>query len=146
MEFDIEKFEATNFKDRIEKIPVPALKAFFKLEEEEEPVWTIRGLTSEELALSTQAVQNNKNLDAILQAVGSSVKKEKIDGIKELAGLSSDRVPEELVKKYSWVKHGSINPVCSDELVKKLALNFPTEFHLISNKIMILTGQGRLGE
>lgn len=145
MEFDIEKFETINFKDRIESIPVPRLRAFFKLEDGEEPVWKVRGMTGEESAMAKQAVQDNKNIDAVISAIGSSVKKDKIAGIKELAGLS-DKVPDELVQRYAWLRQGSYDPVCNEELAKKLALNFPEEFYTLTNKILELTGKGRLGE
>lgn len=147
MEFNIEKFEATSFKDRTESVPVPRLKAFFdKLEEGEQPVWVVRGLTGEESALAKQAVSENKNIEAVLAALNTTVKKDKIEGIKALAGVASDRAPDELVQRYSWLEHGSVEPKCSHEMAMKLALNFPEDFYLLTNKIINLTGKGRLGE
>jgi hypothetical protein len=144
MAFDIKKFEAATFKDRIEVVPVPRLAMFFN--NKEKPEWKIRGRTGEESAIAKQAVTDNKNIDAILQAIGSKSKKELVDGIKELAGLSSEKVPDELVQRYSWLEHGSVDPVCSHELAMKLAQNFPEDFFLLTNKIIQLTGAGRLGE
>ncbi len=144
MGFDAAKFETTKFKARVENVPVPRLALFFN--KKEKPVWTVRGLTGMESAVAKQAVSDNRNIDAILSAVGTKVKKEKIAGIKELAGLSPDSVPDELVQRFSWLTQGSVDPVCSHELAMKLAQNYPEDFYLLTNKIMQLTGQGRLGE
>lgn len=146
MEFDAQKFETASFKDRIESVPVPRLKQFFKLKKNEKPAWKVRGLTGEESALAKQAVQDNKNIDAIIQAIGSKGKKDLVEGIKELAGLSSEKVPDELVQRYSWLTQGSVDPVCPHEMAMRLAVNFPEDFYLLTNKIMQLTGMGRLGE
>lgn len=141
--FDIEKFQTTKFKDRTEDVKVPRLKAFFG---DDEPVWKIRGLTGLESAVAKQAVQDNKNIDAVLTAIGSRVKGDIVEGVKELAGLSGEKVPDELVQRYSWLKQGSVDPVCDQDTAMRLAENFPEEFYLITNKIMQLTGAGRLGE
>jgi len=153
MTFDIKKFETTTFKDRTEDVPVPKLSKFFKgagtkvkNKVKIKPIWKVRGLTGSESAMAKQAVAENKNIDAILQDIGSSTKRDLVEGIKELAGLTEDNVPDELVQRYSWLKYGSVDPKCSHELAMKLALNFPEEFYLLTNKIMQLTGQGRLGE
>lgn len=144
MPFDLKKFEATRFTDRVESVPVPKLAPFFPADEP--PAWKVRGLTGMESAIAKQAVTDNKNTDLILSAIGSKLAAEKIDGIRELAGLASDRVPDELVQRYSWLEQGSVEPVCSHELAMRLADNFPEEFFLLTNKIMRLTGMGRVGE
>ena len=146
MAFDIEKFTAANFNDRTEDVPVPRLKAFFKLKKGENPVWKIRGLTGLESASAKQAVADNKNMDAIIKAIGTTIQADKVAGIRELAGLASDAAPDDLVLRYSWLKSGSVDPVCDQALALKLATNFPEDFYLLTNKIMMLTGQGRLGE
>ena len=149
MPFDIKKFETAAFKDRVEEVHVPRLAIFFNSDdknEKEKPVWKVRGLTGEESAIAKQAVSENKNIEAILEAIGSKSKKNLVEGVKELAGLSSDKVPDELVQRYSWLEHGSVDPICSHELAMKLAMNFPEDFFLLTNKIMQLTGAGRVGE
>jgi hypothetical protein len=146
MSFNIEKFETTNFKDRVEGVPVPRLKAFFDLKKDESPVWKVRGLTGLESAMAKQAVSENQNIDAILAAIGSKVKKDLVDGIKELTGVGSEKVPDELVQRYSWLEKGSVDPVCTHDTAMKMAENFPEDFYLLTNKIMQLTGAGRLGE
>jgi hypothetical protein len=144
MPFDAEKFTSASFTDRTEKVPVPRLAAFFG--KKDKPEWTVRGLTGLESAVSNQAAADNKNLDAILTAISTKVTAEKVEGIRELAGLTGDSVPDELVKRYAWLRQGSVDPVCTHEMAMKLAENFPEDFYLLTNKILQLTGQGRLGE
>lgn len=147
MGFDAEKFNTTSFKDRVESVPVPRLADFFN--DGEKPEWKIRGLTGTESAIAKQAVQENQNIEAILKAVGSKLGKNIEEGIKELAGLHSaddEKMPDELIQRFSWLVQGSVDPVCSHELAVRLADNFPEVFYLLTNKIMQLTGAGRLGE
>jgi hypothetical protein len=143
MAFDLDKFESATFKDRIEPVPVPRLKAFFS--EGEEPVWKVRGLTGVESAIAKQAVTMNSNVDAVMKALGSKVGKDIAEAAEELTG-SSDKVPDEMVQRYSWLTQGSVEPKCTHAMAMKLAKNFPEDFYLLTNKIMQLTGAGRLGE
>ena len=150
MSFNTEKFERAKFKDRTESVPVaefsPDIAKFFDLKKGEKPAWTIRALTGEELAIANQAVSENKAIEAVIEAATSRMKKEKVEGIKELAGIATEKVPDDLVKRYSILEQGSVDPVCSHELAMKLAREFATVFNLLTNKIIILTGAGRLGE
>jgi hypothetical protein len=147
--FDVAKFNATNFQDRIKSVSVPRLKAFFapdKNGKSPEIVWKVRGLTGLESARAKQAVDDSKNIETIIEAIGTKIKRDKIDAIKELAGVGEDNVPEDLVRRYSFLVQGSIEPECDQSMALKLAQNFPEEFYLITNTILQLTGQGRLGE
>ena len=53
MPFDSKKFMGTGFVPREQKVPVPTFKDFF--ENGEKPVWTIRGLTGEQIARANEA-------------------------------------------------------------------------------------------
>ena len=142
MSFDSQKFMTIDFKDRIESVPVPRLKKFF----EGDPVWKVRGLTGLESAIAKKAAQDNKSISAIIDAIGTKRKQEMIDGIKELTGIGDDKVPDELVQRYSWIEQGSVDPECDHDLAMALARNFPEDFYHLTNRIMALTGAGRLGE
>jgi NADPH-dependent glutamate synthase beta subunit-like oxidoreductase len=145
MGFDVAKFETATFEDRTESIPVPILARFF--DEGAEPVWVVRGLTGMECALAKQAVRASKNLEVAVESLlEGKLNKKNIKELKAALGFSSDNVPEELVQRYTWIECGSVNPVCSHEMAMKLAVNFPEDFFDITNKIMGLTGDGRLGE
>ena len=116
MGFDIEKFENANFKDRIETVPVPRLKRFFKLKKGEEPVWIIRGLTGFESALARQEVSENQSakIQKILEAIGSKLPKTVADAVKAMAIEDEEDVPDDLVQRYLWLERCSVDPVCSD--------------------------------
>jgi predicted alpha/beta hydrolase family esterase len=144
MGFDLAKFESATFKDRTEAVPVPRLAAFFG--KKDQAVWVVRGLTGVESAIAKQAVQQNSNIEAVLKALGSKVSKEIAEAAEELTGTAADKVPDEMVQRYSWLVHGSVDPKCSHSMAMKLAKNYPEDFYLLTNKIMQLTGAGRLGE
>lgn len=150
MKFNPEKFKAKNFKDRVKDVPVPGLIAFFDLENDEKdaiPVWSVRALEGIEVARARQAVADAQNLSDAVQAVFSNLKNEKIEAIRKIAGLQNiDDVPQDLVKRYSMLTQGSVNPVCDYPLAIKLAKEKSTEFYLLTNTIIELTQHGRLGE
>lgn len=145
MSFDANKFKATNFNDRKKSLPVPQLKAFFP--EDVEPTWTVRGLTGVESARSRQAVTDSKNLEAVIEALGSGSLKLKTEAIRKVAGLDNlDDVPEDIVRRYSWLTQASVDPACDYPMAIKLAENFPEIFYALTNTILSLTHLGRLGE
>ena len=143
MSFDIEKFDQAQFVDRTIKIKVPELKAFFG---DDDPEWTVKGLTGHELAKVNESIKTNKDVSAILEGITSEVNSDKISAIKETLGLSTNS-PDDLIRRISTLMAGSINPMLSQEMCVKLADAFPTTFYLITNKIFELTGEGKqLGE
>lgn len=144
MAFNIAKFEQKQYKDRTADIPVPELAEFFG--EDEKPVWTVKCLTASEIAISTEAVANNRNIDGLIGALAAGGSKEKIEAIKETLGLPTDKAPNDLVKRFSTLVSGSVSPECPQSMAVKLAVNFPVTFYNLTNKILDLTGQGRLGE
>ena len=144
MSFNTNKFETTNFKERTSKVQVSELKDFY--EEDEKPVWEVRGLTGEELAIVNEAISANQNLSSLVSAITSKVTKEKIEAIKETMGLPTDSVPSDIVRRISMLVQGSVNPDCPQSLAVKIARVHPTMFFKITNKIIELTGVGQLGE
>ena len=143
MGFDIKKFEATTFNDRTETIQVPRLKMFFG--EGEVAEWKVRGLTGVESAIAKEAVRKNSNIEAVIKAISSAKASDVVEGVKEIVGIT-DNVPDEIVQRYSWLTQGSVDPICTHEIAMKLGSNFPEDFFLLTNKIIGLTGEGRVGE
>ena len=144
MAFDISKFEQKQYKDRTDDIAVPELKEFFG--DDEKAVWTIRCLSANELAAANEAVENNLNIDGLIGALASGGSKEKIEAVKEAIGLPTDKTPNDLVKRFSMLVSGSVSPECPQNIALKLAHNFPVTFYNLTNRIIELTGRGRLGE
>jgi hypothetical protein len=143
---DLTKFEQTSFKDRTEAVPVAELKAFF--EEDEKPIWTIKGLTAQELSIVTNAVAANAGREKLMTAITSGSSEEKVDAIRQAMSILkvSDNIPDDLCKRHITVVMGSVDPVCSEEMAVKIGTNFPTILYQLSQKIYALTGLGRVGE
>ena len=148
MTFDATKFEATKFKDRTEKVPVPDLKKFFKLKKSEKPIWEVKGLSAHELAIVNNAVEANKGKTELIEAILEGTTKEKADAVRKAMNIIkvSDNVPNDIVRRHMTIVLGSVNPKCSESLAVNLGVNFPTVLFLISQKIYALTGLGRVGE
>jgi len=140
MGFDTKSFRKATFEDRTESVPVPDLKEWFA--EGEEPVFVVRGLTAEELARCNEAVQKNKNISSVVEALHSSNQQEKVQAMREMLGVS-ESVPNELVKRLEQFAIGTVDPDMDHELAVKFAESYPVELYSITNKIMELTGQGR---
>lgn len=143
MAFDSQKFLNTEYKDRTEDVPVPELKNFFP--GDETPVWTVRGLTAEEIARANDAVSQNADVSAIITALVAKQSKEKAEAVRDMLGMST-AVPADIVKRLSHLGSGSVSPECTQEMAVKLGENHSVTFFKLTNKILELSGKGRLGE
>lgn len=140
MGFNLQHFDQADFNAREEDVPVPALAAFF--EEGVDPLWRVRGLTHSELAMAEESVGRDKNVQAVIDAM-SSTGKEKAAAIKELLGIATD-VPRETKKRMEMLVMGSVDPVVELSHAVKLSDAFPIEFGQLTNKILQLTGAGKV--
>jgi len=141
MSFDAKKFLKTKFTARTEPVPVPDLQTFFA--EGEKPVWTVRGLTGQELGRTNEAAEKNRNVAAILEGLISADAKEKAQAVKELLGVGGS-TPADIAKRLECLVIGSVDPPCTLDLAVRLCETFPVEFFQITNVITKLTGQGQL--
>ena len=139
MGFDVNKFKNAQFIQRTEDVKVDMLKEFF--EEKDKPIFTVRNLTGEELGRVNTAVQKNRNVAAILDGLLSNVAKEKIQAIKESIG-SDEKVPDDIARRLEMIQMGTVEPVVTLDIAKKLCRNYPIEFYDITNTITKLTGLG----
>lgn len=144
MGFDINKFETTTFEDRVVVVPVPELKEFF--DKKDKPEWSVRGLTAAELAVTNEAVSANSNMEGVLSAIASHLKSDKVSAATDILGLPSDNVPNDLVRRFSMLVQGSVEPKCSQSMAVKMGETFPTTLFKLTNKIIELTGEGKVGE
>lgn len=140
MAFDLKGFRKAKFEDRTESVPVPGLKAWF--DEGDEPAFVVRGLTAEEVARCNEAVQKNKNVSSVVEALASHNQAEKVQAMREMLGVS-ESVPNDLAKRLEQFAIGTVEPDLDHELAVKFATAYPVEFYQLTNKIMELTGQGR---
>ena len=149
MGIDIRKLKTARFKDRIEEIEVKQLKDFFP--DGEKPIWKIRAISGEEMYFVRNAVERSRNTEELIsQLLSGSGKQKAIAAIRTL-GLDEKDQPEDYVRRLHILRYGSIDPdLKSDveglEICKKVADNYATVFDLLTNRIMALTGLGKLGE
>ena len=120
MPFDQKKFTNTDFKDRTADVPVVELKAFFG--DGEKCVWVVKCLGANEISIANQAIQSNKDLQAIISALVSEQSVEKADAIKDVMGIHSDDVPDDVVRRISLLVSGSLTPECDQEFAVKLSV------------------------
>jgi len=137
--FDSKRFMSTHFTAREEDIPVPDMKDFF--EPKEKPVWRVRGLTGYELGHVNQAAERNRNMDAILDGIASSVAASKADAIRKLIG-DKDEVPDDVARRIEMLVIGSVAPEADIGMAVKICKHFPIEFYQLTQAISRLTGQG----
>jgi hypothetical protein len=141
MSFDTKKFQKTKFTPRTESVPVPDLQAFFP--EGEKAVWTVRGLTGQEIGRANEAADRNKNIAAILEGLTADASKDKAEALKELLGIGGT-TPQDIAKRLEHLTVGSVDPKCTLDLSVRLCETFPIEFFQLTNKIMELTGRGQM--
>jgi hypothetical protein len=139
--FDSKAFMKTKFLFREESVKVPDLKDFFPVGEE--PLWKVRGLEGVELGRVREANKRNSRVAAAVSGLLAGNEQETIDGIKQLFGLTGD-VPEDTAIRMDMLCVASIDPKVEMDLAVKLCACFPIEFSLLTDRIMLLTGQGKV--
>jgi len=140
MGFDLKKFSKAKFEPRTEDVSVPALAGFF--DEGEKPVFKVRGLTGEEMAKTNEAQSKAKNISAVVEALVGSNQNEKVSGLREALGMSEDTLPEDLAKRIEMLRYGCVEPALDLQTASKVFKVAPVEGFNLTNKIMILSGQG----
>lgn len=137
--FDTKSFLKTKMVPRTEGVPVPDLAAFFP--EGEKPLWTVRGLTGQELGQANEAAAKNKVVGATLDAISSLSAREQVEEIKNALGLGKG-VPDDVAKRIEYLALGSVTPAITQDVAVKLCETFPAEFYELTTAIVRLTGKG----
>lgn len=137
--FDTRGFLNEEFVPRQEAVRVDGLSAFFG--EDEEPLWTVRGLTHGELAQAEEASERRQDVAKVVEALEGN-DKYKQEAIQELLGVDG-KVPKDTAKRMEMLVLGSVEPAeVTLDIAVKLANTFPIEFSALTNKILELTGKG----
>jgi hypothetical protein len=139
--FNKDKFLTTEFEQNIAKVPVPQLKEFF--DDEDNPVWIVRGLTGHELGKVNEAAQRNRTIGAILDGIISPEIKEKVDALKAIIGLTDD-TPDDIARRIEMLVIGSVDPKIDHETAVRISEYHPTRLYELTNTIILLGGQGAL--
>ena len=159
MAFKAKEFKKTKFAYRTETVPLPDLKQWFDGPAE----WTVKGLNGNELGRCKEmAERNRKTINAVIETLS----KERTEGrdiasqgrdnatrgrdiasqgivevVEYMTGLDGS-VPMDIALRIELLIAGSIDPICDTGLAVKLNMAFPTEFQILTKKIMRLTGLG----
>jgi len=136
MSFDAAKFERAKFEARTKEVHLPALSDFF---DDEECLWVVRGLNSNELHKAAAADSTQKALAKILQAISEN--QDQAKGAGSALGIYGE-TPGEIAKRLEMLVAGSVSPEITLPVAVKLAENFPIEFLTLTNDITELTGLG----
>jgi hypothetical protein len=141
MPFDIKQFSKAKFSPRTETVRVPALAAFFG--PDDDPVFTVRGLTGEELARAVQAPTKAKKLAAIVEAIAGNQESEQQSALRDLVGLS-DETPDHLAEKIEKLTMGTLEPALDQQSASKIFRVSPSTAYNLVFIIDRLSGQGQL--
>ena len=136
MAFDSKAFMAARFEPRTEALAVPGLAAWFG---DDQPVWTVRGQTANEIAKANNAADKHKAIDSIVKAIAAE--SDKVAAIKAQLGIDGN-TPGEIIKRLEQLVMCSVEPVITLDIAVKLAESRPVEFYILTNKIVELTAMG----
>jgi len=136
MGFDSKAFMAARFEPRTEAVKVPGLAEWFG---GDDPVWTVRGQTANEIAKANAAAEKHKAIDSIVKAIAQE--SDKVAAIKAQLGINGD-TPEEVIKRLEQLVMCSVDPKITLDIAVSLAEKRPIEFYILTNKIVELTALG----
>ena len=141
MPFDLKKFQKAKFEPRTETVKVVSLSEFFG---DDDPAFTVRGLTGEELAKVNAAQSKAKSLNALVEALAGQNQTEKVKAIRDGMGLSEDEIPEDLARRIEMMVHGCVDPTLDAQAAAKVFRVAPVDGYAISNAIITLSGKGMI--
>jgi hypothetical protein len=139
--FDMERFRGAALAPRQAPVPVPDLAHWFA--DGIDPVWTVRGLTGEEIARSNEASQRSVSIAAAVEALASTAaaKPDQVEALQTLLGYGTE-TPADLAKRFDHLVFGSIDPSIDREIAVRLFQSYPVAAYHLTNKILELTGMG----
>lgn len=135
---DLQGFMAAALEPRRQTIDVPELADWFA---DEEPKWTVRGLTAAELVRSRDG--NTDALRTLVEALAGAG--DKAQAIRSALGIADGEVPAEVSRRIETLSIGSVSPELGElhrDVAVKLAEGYPIVFMRLTNAIDALTVQG----
>jgi hypothetical protein len=139
MAFNSRGFMKQQFEARTADVRVLELAEWF--DKDTDPVFTVRGLTFEELNKADNAADNSKAMIELISRLQTKDGPAIAEGIKDAFGVGKE-TPANMVKRINHLVMGSVEPVIDEEFAVKLANTFPIEFMTLTNKVIELTGKG----
>lgn len=139
MPFNKKGFVNERFEARTEDVPVPDLAIWF--DEGETPLFTVRGLTFEELSRADSAADNTGEMLKLLASLQAKSGEQIAEGVKNAFGIGEE-TPPNMIRRKQHLMMGAVNPEVDEEFAVKLSCTYPVEFKILTNKIVELTGRG----
>lgn len=140
MGWDKERVLREEYAIRTKEVRVEALRGAF---DGDEPVFTVRALTANELAGSEEARQSRSQVLALTKALERGEAGELSRAMQGYFGVASDDVKPDFARRLEIVARGVVAPENWDKAQAVwLAEKFPVAFYELSNEILTLTGLG----
>ena len=139
MAFNVSGFVQAPWQHRTQEVPVPELKAWF--DDGEPAVFTVRGLTANEIARANSASQAHRREAALAEALTSGSKSEITGAVQAALGRGPDLDPD-IPRRMEILCAGCVSPPCDLELARKLQEHHGVILFNLSNVILSLTGLG----
>ncbi|MBF0140071.1 MAG: hypothetical protein HQL74_07310 [Magnetococcales bacterium] len=144
--FDTKAFLTARFTDREADIELPGLEEW--MPGGKTAVFTVRGLTGEEVARVREAVELNSSIDAVASKVSGFGQYAagllmNVFGMMDPVGGS---VPDGHVYFIAVVRQGCVSPKLDQEMAVKFGREYPIQFGMVAKKILELTGLGRVAK
>lgn len=137
MGFRAESFRQAKLAARTAIVKVPELADWF----DGDPEWTIRAPSSNDLARANDAKARLDRSEALAAALVHGSAGEVLREAQRALGRSKDVEPD-IARRLELLVACSVDPVCDMELAIKLAEFAPVQFFLLTNQILVLSGQG----
>ncbi len=122
-----------------ELIAVTPLSPYF--EDGSDPLFKVRGLTAAELGRSKEAAARQQDKAALVSALMGGNSQEKANALRNLS--EGPEVPDDVAQRQEMLAIGCVEPKLQHSDAVLLSEDFPTEFYLLTNAILRLTGEGR---
>lgn len=140
MPFDIEGFKRATLVPRTTQVRVPGLKDDW-FGPDDDPVFTVRGLSADELAFAQDAFKRNQRALGIATGLASNDIGELSEKVREALSEQPEKHPTVALRQ-AMIRLGTVDPVLDETAASKIARGWPIELNLISEAINGLTGRG----
>jgi hypothetical protein len=139
MPFDTDAFRNASLESRTESVRVPELSAFFS--NPEEPIWTVRAVTANEVFKADAAKAAMSKASALADALTDGGHEAIVKAVKATLGRTDDVQPE-TARRLELLVAGSVDPQITLQDAIRIADLYPTVFIQLSNAVLKLTGAG----
>jgi len=136
---DLKKYRSERRSPRTEEIKVPQLADYF---DGKDPLFKVRGLSAAELGRCKEAAQRQRDTAKMAAALIGGDADAKAKALQQLA--DGPEVPDDVCQRIEMLATACVDPKLQHSDAVLLSEDCPTEFYQLTNKIIELTGAGRV--